>query len=104
MGHASGDNEGIPFVKSSSVREEQRTYETNQWMMPNPNVFHSNKIFVSSPFRNYTTQDTSQFFNDIKFPLGDKIHKYLLKNSVSFNLNAPEVPVYLFVGTGIKTP
>lgn len=31
---ASGDNEGIPFVKPISVRGEQRSYETNPWLMP----------------------------------------------------------------------
>eukprot|EP00511_Aplanochytrium_stocchinoi_P000413 CAMPEP_0204823072 /NCGR_PEP_ID=MMETSP1346-20131115/1220_1 /ASSEMBLY_ACC=CAM_ASM_000771 /TAXON_ID=215587 /ORGANISM="Aplanochytrium stocchinoi, Strain GSBS06" /LENGTH=413 /DNA_ID=CAMNT_0051949605 /DNA_START=138 /DNA_END=1379 /DNA_ORIENTATION=+ len=99
---ASGDNEGIIFVKSSSLVDEQRTYETNAWMWPNRNFWQKDHVLVQTPFKNYTVTDTKTFFEDIGFKQGHKMVEST-RRLVS-NLPAPEVDVYLMLGDQVKTP
>ena len=48
---ASGDNEGIFWIKDMTIKEEQRlssyfirSYETNIWMLPNSKIFGSTPL------------------------------------------------------------
>jgi hypothetical protein len=43
---ASGDNEGVAWVKDMTIREEQRSYETNFWMLPNKQIFGSTPLIT----------------------------------------------------------
>jgi len=67
---ASGDNEGLP-VDALTIREEQRSYETNFWLAPVPRWF-GDQVMVSTPKRNYTAQDYDAFFDDIGYSAGKK--------------------------------
>lgn len=98
--HASGDNEGLP-VNSLSIREEQRSYETNFWLGPVPSWF-GNRVLVSTPTRNYTAMDLDAFFDDISFPAGKKLRKRI-ENLTSQAL-APGVDVVCMYSTGVPTP
>merc|ERR1712176_1284447 len=57
--HASGDNEGLP-VSALTIREEQRSYETNFWLAPVPQWF-GDRVLVTTSTRNYTAQDYDDF-------------------------------------------
>jgi len=53
---ASGSNEGIATVDPLSIREEQRSYESNLWMLPNPNTFTSQPLAVING-KSYSAED-----------------------------------------------
>lgn len=73
---ASGNNEGVPTTTSLSVRSEQRTYESNFWMVPSPRWFKSadggDFVIAKTSERNYTATEAGYkaFFTDIGFPEG----------------------------------
>jgi len=100
--HASGDNVGLNFVRSASVRGEQRTYETNMWMMPNPLVWPAEQVLLVSPNRNYTVADLDDFFADIGYAEGATKTKDALE--LSKGLSPPGVAVHLLTGVDVPTP
>jgi len=97
--HASGNSEGLP-VNALEIREEQRSYETNFWMLPSPAVFGAQTL-VSTPSRNYTAQDYTAFFDDIKFPAGKKLSARTA--GLTSKLVAPGVDVLCLYSTGVPT-
>ncbi|KAF7830528.1 lecithin-cholesterol acyltransferase-like 1 [Senna tora] len=66
-----GNTLGIPLVEPLRVRAEQRSFESNLWLLPNPMLFGSAKPLVITKNRNYTASDISDFLKDIGFPEGD---------------------------------
>ena len=98
---ASGNNEGISFVTPLTIRAEQRSYESNFWLLPAPAVY-KNRVVASTNQRNYTTQDYEAFFNDIRFEEGYEQWKRLAQ--YTSELQFPGVNVTHFYGTGVKTP
>jgi len=98
--HASGDNEGLP-VSPLAIREEQRSYETNFWLLPAPRHFGS-QVFVSTPQRNYTAQDYSAFFEDVGFPAGKRLLKRV--EALLGAAEAPGVDVVCMYSLGVDTP
>ena len=83
---ASGNAEGLP-VNPLTIRGEQRSYETNHWLMPVKSIW-GDTVLVTTAEKNYTAQvstleyrrtcaecwvclqDTDQFFEDINYPVG----------------------------------
>merc|ERR1719240_1071510 len=98
--HASGDNQGLP-VSSLTIREEQRSYETNFWLAPVPHWFED-QVLVSTPDRNYTAQDYDAFFDDIGFGAGKKLLKRVLP--LTSEVKAPGVDVVCMYSLGVDTP
>jgi lysophospholipase-3 len=98
--HASGDNQGLP-VSSLTIREEQRSYETNFWLAPVPQWF-GDQVLVSTPIRNYTAQDYDAFFGDIGFTAGRKLLKRVLP--LTSQVQAPGVDVVCMYSLGVETP
>lgn len=73
---ATGDNEGIPGVSASKIRDEQRSYETNHWLYPAPkSPVWADQVLVTTPTANYTASDTDSFFQAINYPVGSIVHK-----------------------------
>jgi len=99
---ASGDNVGVPFVQSSSVVKEQRTYETNVWMLPRQDFWPEDLVIVSAPSGNYTASDLEKFFHDIKFEDGFLVHQKT--KEITAGLLAPRVPVHFILSRGVETP
>lgn len=58
---ATGSSEGIPGVSSNTVRGEQRSYESNAWLMPDAATY-GDDVLVSTADRNYTASDLDAFF------------------------------------------
>ena len=101
--HASGDNVGIAFVRSASVVAEQRTYESNQWMLPNPRAF-GDQVLLEVPHLNlsYAASDHARLLRDVGFAQGAEVHRAL--DARLGDLPAPGVRVRLVIGTGVPTP
>jgi len=98
---ASGSNEGIPGVSGKTVREEQRSYESNFWLLPSLDLWGEDDVLVTTPTRTYTSRDYADFFVDIGFPDGKQIYENM-KDQV-FGLDDPNLPTYVRYGVGQKT-
>jgi hypothetical protein len=100
--YASGDNQGISGVSGLTLREEQRSYQTNFWLMPVASVF-GDQVVATTPSRNYTssTSDTKAFFDAIGFPSGTR--QLELVQPLTAALSAPRVNVTHLYGTGVDT-
>lgn len=98
--YASGDNEGITGVKGITLRDEQRSYQTNFWLLPDTSVF-KDQVLAMTPSKNYTAADYKQFWADIDFPTGSK--QLGLIRELTPNLPAPNVDVTHLYGTGMPT-
>ncbi|RLN38629.1 lecithin-cholesterol acyltransferase-like 1 [Panicum miliaceum] len=73
---ASGNTLGVPFVDASLIRNEQRTAESNLWLLPAPGVFGNTTLVVSRAHgdgggnRSYSAKNMTQFLRDIGFEEG----------------------------------
>eukprot|EP01018_Ginkgo_biloba_P007082 Gb_09842 [translate_table: standard] len=99
---ASGYSLGIPVVNPLLVREEQRSSESNLWLLPVPEVF-GNKTLVITEKKSYSTADITEFLEDIGFSEGLTPYKSRIR-PLTEKLVSPKVPVTLIFGTGIRTP
>jgi lysophospholipase-3 len=97
---ASGDNEGVPGVSGKTLREEQRSYQTNFWLLPTAEAFGSRTLAVT-PSRNYTAADYKEFFDATGFPAGTRQQQ--LAAPLTAALLAPGVATQHFYGTGVDT-
>ncbi|KAM7516973.1 hypothetical protein LguiA_006556 [Lonicera macranthoides] len=100
---ASGYSLGVPLVKPLLVREEQRSSESNLWLMPSPKLFGAKKPLVITSNYTYTAYDIARFLNDIGFSQGVFPYKTRILPLVE-DLVAPKVPVTCIIGSGVKTP
>ncbi|XP_062097864.1 lecithin-cholesterol acyltransferase-like 1 [Humulus lupulus] len=102
---ASGYSLGVPLVEPLLVRGEQRSSESNLWLMPNPNMFGRERALVITPNDNYTAYDIPEFLNDIGFPQGVYPYKARILPLMDRNqLAAPGVPISCVIGSGVRTP
>ncbi|KAJ7966504.1 lecithin-cholesterol acyltransferase-like 1 [Quillaja saponaria] len=100
---ASGYSLGVPFVNPLVVRDEQRSSESNLWLLPNPKIFGHSKPIVVTQSTNYSAYDIPQFLIDIGFPQGVYPYETRILPLIQ-NITAPKVPVTCIVGKGVKTP
>ncbi|KAK9270273.1 hypothetical protein L1049_025850 [Liquidambar formosana] len=99
---ASGNSLGVPLVDPLLVREEQRSSESNLWLMPSPKLFDKKNPLLITPNATYSSYDIAQFLIDIGFPQG--VHRYESRILPLIDgVNAPEVPVTCIIGSGIRT-
>ncbi|KAJ1293762.1 hypothetical protein BS78_01G094000 [Paspalum vaginatum] len=100
---ASGNTLGVPFVDATLVRDEQRTSESNLWLLPAPRVFGNTTLVVSRLHgRAYSAKNMTQFLRDIGFEEGVEPYRARIRPLVEA-LPEPGVPVTCLVGTGVDT-
>ncbi|WOG91888.1 hypothetical protein DCAR_0311143 [Daucus carota subsp. sativus] len=98
---ASGNSLGVPLVDPLLVRAEQRSSESNLWLMPSPQLY-GRKPLVITPNATYSAYDIAQFLVDIGFSEG--VHPYNTRIlPLVNNLVAPEVDMTCIFGSGVKT-
>ncbi|XP_062164162.1 lecithin-cholesterol acyltransferase-like 1 [Alnus glutinosa] len=100
---ASGYSLGVPLVEPLQVREEQRSSESNLWLMPNPKLFGRQKPLVITPNTTYSAHDIAQFLNDMGFPQGVYPYKSRILPLID-KYAAPGVPITCIIGSGVRTP
>jgi len=93
----------VPLVKPLLVREEQRSSESNLWLMPSPMAFEQSKPLVITPDATYSAYDIPKFLSDIGFPEGVHPYKTRILPLVE-ELRAPQVPITCIIGRGVDTP
>ncbi|KAJ6666108.1 hypothetical protein lerEdw1_001012 [Lerista edwardsae] len=98
---ASGDNQGIPIMSNIKLREEQRMSTASPWMFPTSLTWPETHAFISTPSRNYTTQDFWHFFVDANFE--DGWYMWNSTKDMLKGLPPPGVEVYCLYGTGLPT-
>ncbi|KAJ9566828.1 hypothetical protein OSB04_002794 [Centaurea solstitialis] len=99
---ASGNSLGVPLVNPLLVRNEQRSSESNLWLMPRRKHFPPEKPLVVTPNSTYSSYEISRFLEDIGFPEG--VHPYETRIlPMVEKLAAPGVPVTCIVGSGVQT-
>ncbi|GLT93617.1 hypothetical protein SLE2022_114000 [Rubroshorea leprosula] len=100
---ASGNTLGVPLVNPLLVRGEQRSSESNLWLLPSPKLFDRQKPLVITPNSSYSAHEIAQFLADIGFPEGIHPYKSRILPLIE-ELKAPEVPVTSITGCGLRTP
>ncbi|CAL9755207.1 unnamed protein product [Musa acuminata subsp. burmannicoides] len=99
---ASGYTLGIPIVDPLLVRAEQRSSESNQWLLPSPKVFGHVPLVVSGN-KSYSAWDMQGFMEDIGFEEG--VYQYKTRVlPMTDKFEEPGVPVTCVVGSGVETP
>lgn len=100
---ASGNTLGVPFVDPSLIRDEQRTAESNLWLLPTPSVFGNTTLVLSRAHnRSYSAKNMTQFLRDIGFEEGVEPYRARIRPLVEA-LPEPGVPLTCLVGTGVDT-
>ncbi|KAL9260972.1 Lecithin-cholesterol acyltransferase-like 1-like protein, partial [Drosera capensis] len=100
---ASGYTFGVPIVNPLLVRQEQRSSESNLWLMPSPKVFRGTNPLVITSNATYTAKDIAKFLADIGFSEGMDFYK--TRNvPLTYRFEAPNVPITCVIGSGIRTP
>ncbi|XP_047321530.1 lecithin-cholesterol acyltransferase-like 1 [Impatiens glandulifera] len=100
---ASGYTLDVPLVQPLLVRGEQRSSESNMWLMPNPRIFGRNKTLVITPKSSFTAFDIERFLVDIGYLEGVRPYKTRILPLVE-RLKAPQIPVTSVIGYGVNTP
>ncbi|VVB12094.1 unnamed protein product [Arabis nemorensis] len=101
---ASGNTLGVPFVNPLLVRPQQRSSESNQWLLPSPNVFRDKaKPLVVTPRVNYTAYEMDRFLEDIGFSQGVVPYNTRVL-PLTEELVDPGVPITCIYGKGVDTP
>ena len=96
---ASGDNEGVKVVTGRDTRSQQRSSESNFWLLPNPAYWDQDKVLIQTPSKNFTVKDYEEFFSTIEYPVGSKLRRRIEQ----IQLSAPEVHVFSVYGLGVDT-
>ncbi|KAL8226399.1 hypothetical protein R6Q57_016231 [Mikania cordata] len=100
---ASGNSLGVPLVNPLLVRNEQRSSESNLWLMPQRKQFPQETPLVVTSDSTYSSFDISRFLEDIGFEEG--VHPYETRIlPLVEELVAPGVPITCIVGNGVLTP
>lgn len=100
---ASGNSLGVPLVNPLLVRNEQRSSESNLWLLPRTKQFPQEKPLVVTKNSTYSSFDISRFLEDIGFPEGVQPYQKRVLPLVE-KLAAPGIPVTCIIGSGVQTP
>ncbi|KAG9138566.1 hypothetical protein Leryth_012911 [Lithospermum erythrorhizon] len=99
---ASGSTLGVPLVDPLLVRDEQRSSESNLWLMPSPYVFSKKTPLVITPNTSYSAHEITRFLQDIGYPEG--VDPYITRIvPLAGNLTPTEVPITCIFGSGVAT-
>ncbi|XP_020083777.1 lecithin-cholesterol acyltransferase-like 1 [Ananas comosus] len=101
---ASGNALGLPLVDPLLVRAEQRSSESNLWLLPAPKHFGAEPIVHAAHInKSYSAFEMPSFLEDIGFREGVGPYTNRVK-PLTEKLEEPGVPVTCVVGTGVDTP
>uniref|UniRef100_A0A2P2MZ33 Lecithin-cholesterol acyltransferase-like 1 n=1 Tax=Rhizophora mucronata TaxID=61149 RepID=A0A2P2MZ33_RHIMU len=99
---AAGNTLRVPLVDPLLVRGEQRSSESNLWLLPNPKVYGERHLVIT-PNATYSAYEMAEFLDDIGFSEG--VHPYKTRIlPLTEELIAPNIPVTCIIGNGVKTP
>ena len=91
----------VPFVQPIDVRHEQRSSESNLFLLPTKFAFKNNETIVKTSSRNYTIENYNDFFEDIGYPIGYR--RLVAMDNFRNQIAHPGVPLHCLFGYGIST-
>ena len=98
----SGDSSWIPGVHGSTVRQEQRSYESSLILLPTQTVWGKDYPLVTTSQRNYSSHEYGELFAASgDFPLF--LERFNLVANLTANLVHPGVNVTHFYGSEVDT-
>ncbi|MCO5549908.1 hypothetical protein L7F22_003383 [Adiantum nelumboides] len=100
--YASGYAEGARFINPLVLRAEQRSSESNLWLLPAPAVF-GDQILVTTKEGAFSAFDIPQFLEDIGYSEGVLLYNLHILPLIDC-LDAPCIPVTMVFSEGIDTP
>lgn len=100
--YASGYNWGINFISAKKVRDEERTYESPAFMMPNDLAWNENDVVLITKDKQYTIKDYEEFFKDIGHRNGVKIWQRARVNTTEERMH-PGVDFVCVYAHGLPT-
>lgn len=98
----SGNAEGMITVSSLVIRECQRSYASEVFLLPFSPLWTKDDIVLMQPQRNYTVDDYETLFTDINYKNGWAMWKGV-QNLVS-DLPTPNITTFCYYGTNTSTP
>lgn len=98
---ASGNTLGVPLVDPLLVREEQRSSESNLWLLPNPIIFGAKQLVIT-PNASYSANEIAQFLENIGFSGGIHPYKSRILPLIEKTID-PEIPITCIIGSGVRT-
>lgn len=99
--HASGDSVGLP-VSALVMREQQRSYETNAWMLPQPSLWADYGPLARTRARDYNASELPRFLADVGSTLGGELLRALSPLRAGYAA-PPRVPVDCVFSLGLPT-
>lgn len=100
---ASGYTLGVPFVDPLIIREEQRSAESNLWLLPARRVFGEMPLVFANN-RSYSAKEMADFLKDIGYEDGIYPYETRIRPMVDRTVEPEGVPVTCIVGFGVDTP
>ncbi|XP_020583313.1 lecithin-cholesterol acyltransferase-like 1 [Phalaenopsis equestris] len=100
---ASGYTLGVPLVDPLIVRGEQRSAESNLWLLPARRVFDEMPLVFANN-RSYSAKEMEEFLKDIGFEKGVYPYETRIRPMVDRAVEIEGVPVTCIVGSGVDTP
>jgi len=91
----------LPGLSPLTVRDEQRSYESNLLLLPSTQVW-MNQTLVSTPLKNYSSYDYEILFSKSNFENG--FERYQLIGNLTANLIPPGVDTVHYYGVDVDTP
>lgn len=101
--YASGDTFGVPLVKPLTVRHEQRTCSSNNFMLPSEELWSADEILMKTSTRSYTVKDYDSFFKDIGFPDGSFVRRNVQGLLSPLPQHSPNVTMHCLYGIGVHS-
>jgi len=97
---ASGYDFSIPYLPAQSARPVQRSFESNYFLLPRPDVW-KDSVFITTPKTTYSAKDYASLFDALGMKDAYTIWNRT-KNLVN-PMNPPNVDTYCFYGHGLAT-
>jgi len=99
--YATGQADTLPGISSATVKDEQRSYESNIWLLPSAELWTDGEATVKTPSKSYGPHNIDEFFTDVGYPLGSTI---LNRVKPILSLADPKVAdIRILYGTGVDT-
>ncbi|KAK1276637.1 Lecithin-cholesterol acyltransferase-like 1 [Acorus gramineus] len=99
----SGYTLGLPIVDPLAIRAEQRSSESNLWLLPSPRVFGNRTLVTTAGGGEYAAVDMARFLEDIGFGEGVGPYEERIRPLLE-GVGPVGVPVTCVVGAGVETP
>lgn len=103
LAYISGDGFGIPSVLDNPkiLRKFQRTFSSLAFILPDREFWKHDEVLVKTANRSYTVNDYDDLFEDMGYPLAQKILRAVPR---AWSDQPPNIKMFCFHGNSVKTP